>query len=136
MADLLQSFKISAAGMRAQSTRLRVISENIANANSLPTEPGKMPYRRKVITFKNEFDRAAQVDLVRPEKIKSAPGEFKRRFDPSHPAADDNGYVLIPNVNTLIEVMDMKEAQRSYDANLNIIRTARSMMTKTIELLR
>ncbi len=136
MADLLQTFKISAAGMRAQSTRLRVISENIANASSLPTEPGKQPYRRKVITFKNEFDKAAQADLVHVDKIKSAPGDFKRRFDPSHPAADDNGYVLAPNINTLIEVMDMKEAQRSYDANLNVIRTSRTMMTRTLELLR
>lgn len=136
MADLLQSFKISAAGMRAQSTRLRVISENIANANSLATEPGKQPYRRKVITFKNEFDRAAQVNLVRASEVKLAPGEFTRRFEPNHPAADQNGYVLIPNVNVLIEVMDMKQAQRSYEANLSIIKTARSMMNRTLELLR
>ena len=136
MSDLLQSFKISAAGMRAQSTRLRVISENVANANSLPTEPGKDPYQRKLITFKNVFDREAGVKLVRTDRIMPDRSEFSRRFDPAHPAADENGYVFTPNVNTLIEVMDMREAQRSYEANLNAIKMARSMMRRTIDILR
>ncbi len=134
--DLLSSFKISAAGMKAQGTRLRVISENIANADSLPTEPGQNPYRRKTITFENELNRQLGMELVKVDRIRDVPGDFKRRFDPSHPAADENGYVLTPNVNKLIEMMDMREAQRSYEANLSVIRTSKGMLTKTIEILR
>ncbi len=134
--DLYSTFKISAAGLKAQGTRLRVISENIANADSLPTEPGGQPYRRKVVTFKNRLDRETGMDLVRSDRIRTDRSEFKRRFDPQHPAADENGYVLTPNVNTLIEVMDMREAQRSYEANLNVIRTTKSMIQRTIDVLR
>ena len=122
--------------MKVQGTRLRVISENLANADSLPTGPGKSPYRRKNILFKNVLDRELDLNLVKVKKIGVDKSEFNRRFDPSHPAADDKGYVLTPNVKTLIEVMDMREAQRSYEANLTAIRTARSMMRRTIDLLR
>ena len=122
--------------MKAQGTRLRVISENIANADSLPTGPGKLPYRRKEVTFKNAFDRAAGTDLVKINKIKPDLSDFGRRYDPGHPAADANGYVLTPNVNSLIEVMDMREAERSYEANLNVIRSTKTMMQKTIDILR
>lgn len=122
--------------MKVQGTRLRVISENIANADSLPTEPGKQPYRRKEVTFKNEFDRAAGTDLVEIKRIQPDRSEFGRRFDPGHPAADANGYVLTPNVNALIEVMDMREAERSYEANLNVIRSTKTMMQRTIDILR
>lgn len=134
--DLLTSLKISAAGMKAQGTRLRVISQNIANADSLPTEPGQDPYRRKTITFENTLNRQLGIDLVKVDKVKAAPGDFSRSFDPSHPAADENGYVLKPNVNKLIEMMDMREAQRSYEANLSVIRTSKSMLQKTIDILR
>ena len=137
MADeLISSLRISAAGMKAQGTRLRVIAENLANANSLPTEPGQKPYQRKTVTFKNVLDRESSLELIQVDKIRPDKSDFKLRFDPNHPAADENGYVLVPNVNTLIEVMDMREAQRSYEANLAAIRNIRSMMQKTLEILR
>ena len=122
--------------MKVQGTRLRVISENLANADSLPTGPGKSPYRRKNIQFQNVLDRELGLNLVKVKKIGVDKSEFNSRFDPSHPAADEKGYVQTPNVKTLIEVMDMREAQRSYEANLTAIRTARSMMRRTIDLLR
>jgi len=134
--DLISSLKISAAGMKVQGTRLRVISENLANADSLPTGPGKSPYRRKNIQFQNVLNRELGLNLVKVKKIGVDKSEFNRRFDPGHPAADEKGYVQTPNVKTLIEVMDMREAQRSYEANLTAIRTARSMMRRTIGLLR
>ena len=136
MDDLISSLKISAAGMKVQGTRLRVISENLANADSLPTGPGKSPYRRKNIQFQNVLNRELGLNLVKVKKIGVDKSEFNRRFDPAHPAADEKGYVQTPNVKTLIEVMDMREAQRSYEANLTAIRTARSMMRRTIDLLR
>ena len=136
MDDLISSLKISAAGMKVQGIRLRVISENLANADSLPTGPGKSPYRRKNIQFQNVLNRELGLNLVKVKKIGVDKSEFNRRFDPGHPAADEKGYVQTPNVKTLIEVMDMREAQRSYEANLTAIRTARSMMRRTIDLLR
>ena len=134
--DLMKAMKLSAAGMRAQGTRLRVISENVANADSLPTQPGEAPYRRKIITFKNQLDKSIGQPTVRVDKVRPDMSEFQRRFEPSHPAADAQGYVQAPNVNTLIEMMDMREAQRSYEANLGAIRTSRSMLQTTIDLLR
>lgn len=134
--DLFTSLKLSAAGMKAQGTRLRVISENIANADSLPTEPGENPYRRKTITFRNAMDRNIGQNVVKIDKIRADTSEFQRRFDPGHPAADAQGYVRAPNVNSLIEMMDMREAQRSYEANLGAIRTSRQMLQGTIDILR
>ncbi len=128
--------KISAAGMKAQGTRLRVISENIANADSLPRSPDDQPYRRKVVTFKTELDRATGVESVRVDKVRPDMSEFQKRYDPSHPAADAKGFVLAPNVKPLIEMMDMREAQRSYEANLNVIKAAKSMLSQTIDVLR
>ena len=134
--DLFKAMSISAAGMKAQGTRLRVISENVANADSLPQDSNQLPYQRKVVTFKNELDRRAGVDTVRIDKITTDKSEFNKQFDPNHPAADENGYVLTPNVNTLIEMMDMREAQRSYEANLSVIKASRSMLQSTIDVLR
>lgn len=136
MDDLLKTFRISSAGMKAQGTRLRVISENIANADSLPRKPGEDPYQRKVVLFKNKLDRAIGLDTVRVHHINHDTSEFKKRYDPQHPAADKEGYVLTPNVNTLIEMMDMREAQRSYEANLSVIKTSRSMIEGAIEVLK
>ncbi len=136
MDDLFKTLRISSAGMRAQGTRLRVISENIANAGSLPRAPGDMPYRRKVVTFKNELDRSIGLKTVRVGKIVPDKSDFTKRFDPNHPAADADGYLLVPNVNPLIEMMDMREAQRSYDANLNVIKNTKNMLKNTIEILR
>jgi flagellar basal-body rod protein FlgC len=137
MDDLFKSMRISTAGMKVQGARLRVISENVANADSLPTKPGEVPYRRKKILFKNELDRNLDVNTVRVHKIKEDDNtQFKKFFDPAHPAADENGYVLRPNVNTLIEMTDMREAQRSYEANVNTIKASKKMLQRTIGILR
>ncbi len=134
--DLVKTLKISAAGMQAQGTRLRVISENIANANSLAEKPGGDPYRRKTVTFKNVLDRALQARKVEVDKIIPDKGEFTKKYDPHHPAADGDGYVLIPNVKPLVEMMDMREAQRSYEANLSVIEVSKGMLMRTIDMLR
>jgi flagellar basal-body rod protein FlgC len=136
MDDLLRTLRISASGMKAQGTRLRVISENVANADSLPTQPGALPYRRKVVTFRNQLDQAIGVNTVSVDRITTDTAEFLQRYDPSHPAADDNGYVLAPNISTLVEMTDMREAQRSYEANLNVIKSSKTMLQDTIGLMR
>ena len=136
METLFKSLMISAAGMRAQGTRLRVISENIANAQSTGDSAGAAPYRRKTISFENELDRSLGLNLVQVGRIGLDRSEFVRRYEPGHPAADDDGYVLFPNVNTLVEANDMREAQRSYEANLSVIEASRSMLQRTVELLR
>lgn len=135
--EILNAMKISAMGMKAQGTRLRVITENIANADTAGLKPGEDPYRRKIISFKNEMDKTQGVDLVRVDSVKpDMKTPFIDKYLPGHPAADANGYVKMPNVNTLIEVMDVREAQRSYEANLGMIEQARSLMMRTIDLLR
>ncbi|MBL8659160.1 MAG: flagellar basal body rod protein FlgC [Rhodospirillales bacterium] len=136
MDDVLRTLRISAAGMRTQGTRLRVIAENVANADSLPTAPGEAPYRRKTVTFKNELDRATGVELVEVDRIGTDASAFPRRYQPGHPAADAGGYVLTPNVSTLIEMSDMREAERSYEANLNVIRSSKTMLNEIIDVLR
>lgn len=128
--------KIALAGMKAQTERLRVISENLANVDSLAQTPDGTPYRRKTVSFKNELDREMGANLVKVDKVRPDTSEFQRRYDPKHPAADKDGYVLAPNVNPLIEMMDMRESQRSYEANLKVIEASRSMMMKTMELLK
>ncbi|MES1153224.1 MAG: flagellar basal body rod protein FlgC [Dongia sp.] len=134
--DLMDSLAISAAGMRVQGERLRVISENIANADSVSEVRGGDPYRRKTITFQNELDRQSGLDLVKVKKVGLDPSEFTRKYDPSNPAADNQGYVKLPNVNALIEMSDMREAQRSYEANLKVVEVARGMLQRTIDILR
>lgn len=134
--DLYKSMAASAAGMKVQGARLKVISENLANANTTAETPGDLPYRRKTITFANELDRKLGVNTVKVAKIGVDKSDFERRYDPSHPSADADGYVLMPNVNTLVEAMDMREAQRTYEANLSAIDTARQMLSRTLELLR
>jgi flagellar basal-body rod protein FlgC len=136
MDDLLKTFQISSAGMQVQGSRLRVISQNIANADSLPQDPNGKPYRRQIITFKNELDRSIGLDTVRVNKVKADMSDFGKRYEPSHPAADADGYVLTPNVSRLVEMSDMREAQRSYEANMQVIKSSRSMLMGTIELLR
>lgn len=134
--DLKASMIISAAGLRVQGQRVKVIAENIANTNSTADTPGGDPYRRKVLTFQNVFDKTLDADMVRVKKIMGDKSEFGLVFDPNHPAAGPNGYYKTPNVNSLVEMSDMREAQRSYEANLNLIETSRSMITRTIDLLR
>jgi flagellar basal-body rod protein FlgC len=134
--DLIKAIKISASGMKAQGTRLRVISENLANTNSLAETPGGEPYRRKLVSFKDMLDKSMGAHVVGVNKIEFDQSDFNRRFEPSHPAADKDGYVLTPNVNGLIEMMDMREAQRSYSANLDMIDSSKRMIERTIDLLR
>ncbi|MBN8542916.1 MAG: flagellar basal body rod protein FlgC [Alphaproteobacteria bacterium] len=135
--DLMDTMAISASGMKAQSDRLRVVSENIANAESVGTRPGEQPYRRKTITFENHLDRETGAQLVDTGKIGfDNRTNFQRRYDPSHPAADAQGYVEFPNVNPIAEMMDMREARRGYEANLNVIESSKSMLSQTMNLLR
>lgn len=134
--DSFNTIMIAASGMRAQSQRIQVIAQNLANAESTASTPGQDPYRRQIPTFQNELDRELGVRRVRMGEAVQDTSEFGSRYDPNHPAADEAGYVQTPNVNALIEMMDMRQAQRSYEANLNMISTARSMMMRTLDLLR
>jgi len=134
--DLIKAIKISAAGMQAQGVRIKTIAENLANSESLSTVPGQDPYRRKVVSFRNVLDRKLGADLVKVDSIDRDQSDFRKRFEPGHPAADKDGYIKLPNVNPLIEMMDMREAQRTYRANLSIIEVAKNMMSRTIDLLR
>ncbi|NCC22495.1 MAG: flagellar basal body rod protein FlgC [Alphaproteobacteria bacterium] len=137
MSELYDTLAISAMGMKAQGARIRVISENLANSDTAATSPEGKPYQRQIITFKNTLDRELGLDIVKVDQIKpDTSSDFKMKFMPDHPGADKNGYVKMPNVNTLIEVMDMREAQRTYEANLGMIEQARGMLMRTIDLLR
>ena len=134
--DFTSTMGLSAKGMTAQSTRLRVIAENIANSANTGSSPGADPYRRKTVVFANALDGALGTDAVSVKQIAPDSSAFPTRYDPANPAADANGYVKTPNVNSFVEIMDMKEAQRSYTANLNVMETTRGMMSRTIDLLR
>ena len=134
--DLMHSLMISAAGMKVQGERLRVVAENLANADSVAEKPGADPYRRKTITFRNEMDRALGLETVQVDKVGTDRSDFRMKYDPGNPSADEKGYVKLPNVNSLIEMTDMREAQRSYEANLKAIEVARGMLQRTIDLLR
>jgi len=133
--DILSAMDISASGMKAQGARIRVISQNIANADTAANTPNAMPYQRKTVVFKNVLDRASDVEKVEVSKIKQNQGDFRLKFMPSHPGADENGYIKIPKVNTLIETTDMREAQRSYEANLGMMQLSKGMLSRTIGLL-
>ena len=134
--DLMQSLMISAAGMKVQGERLRVVAENLANADSVAEVPGGDPYRRKVITFRNALDKPLGLETVQVSKVGVDQSDFRMKYEPGNPAADAKGYVKLPNVNSLIEMTDMREAQRSYEANLRAIEVARNMLQRTIDLIR
>ena len=134
--DFLKSMAIAASGLKAQSGRMRVIAENIANAESTAQRPGANPSRRKIPTFKTEMDRALDAQTIAMGKVRTDQSDFRTKYEPGHPAADANGYVKYPNVNSLVEMTDMREAQRSYEANLNVIGATRRMIQKTIDLLK
>jgi len=136
MDELKNAQRIALSGMKAQSERLRVISENLANVDSTAQTPDGQPYRRKTVSFKSELDRATGAKTVKVDKVRPDRSEFQRKYDPHHPAADKDGYVLTPNVNPLIEMMDMREAQRSYEANLTVISSSKQLLSRTIEMLR
>ncbi len=134
--DLMASMDIAASGMQAQSQRLRVVSQNIANANSTGRAPGEMPYQRKTIFFKNVLDRELGVEKVAVAREGVDKSNAIRKYDPSHPAADEQGYVLMPNVNSMVEMMDMREARSSYEANLNVVETSKNLLMQTVGMLR
>lgn len=134
--ELFRTLAISSAGMQAQGSRLRVVAENLANASSTAETPEGLPYRRQVVSFRNELDRELGISRVQIGQVTEDPSEFQRRYDPAHPSSDDEGYVLFPNVNSLVEVMDMREAQRAYEANMSVIQQSKTMMMSTIDLLR
>jgi flagellar basal-body rod protein FlgC len=133
--DLTTSLAIAASGMRAQSSRMRVISENIANANSTAKTADGQPYRRKIATMTSEFDRALNATTVKAEDPIVDQSDFQKRYDPGNPAADKTGYVKTPNVNSLVEIMDMREAQQSYEANVDMMQATKTMLSQTINLL-
>lgn len=134
--DLSKAMMISAAGMKVQGTRMRIIAENLANSSSVASAPGVDPYRRKTVTFINVLDSETGINRVKVNRVTFDQSEFGLRYEPDHPAADANGYLKTPNVNSLIEAMDMKQSQRSYEANLNAIEASKKMMMRTLDLLR
>ena len=134
--DFMKSIAIAASGLRAQAGRMRIISENIANADSTAQAAGGEPYRRKMATFTSEMDRALDAQLVALGNVKTDPSEFRIKHEPGHPAADQNGNVKYPNVNSLVEMTDLREAQRSYEANINVIGASRRMIQRTIDILK
>lgn len=134
--NLSVSADIAVSGMKAQSERLRIISENMANADSIGIRPGEDPYRRQVVTFKDYIDKETGAKMVKVDKVVPDESQLPLKYDPNHPAANAEGYVAMPNVNPLIEMMDLKEAQRSYDANLSMMQTARDMNSKVLDLLK
>lgn len=137
MVDDLKAALVSAAsGLAAQSNRLRIVAENLANANTTATTPGGDPYARKTITFGEEIDRATQASKVLVKAVGTDAAPFRTQYDPGHPAADSSGFVKMSNVNALIEMSDMREANRSYEANLQVVRQAREMISDLIDLMK
>jgi flagellar basal-body rod protein FlgC len=136
MDALSAALKVAGSGLGAQSERLRVVSENLANAQSTGSTPGSDPYRRKTISFVSELDRESGASLVNINSIDRDHSDFPVEFQPGNEAADDKGYVKMPNVNVLIEMADMTEANRSYQANLQVVKQARDLISMTIDLMR
>ncbi len=134
--DLTQALSISSRGMDAQTERLRVIAENLANQDSTGSTPGAAPYQRKTVLFENVLDRSLGAQSVRVKAVLPDKSAFPQKYDPSNPAANPQGYVSMPNVNSFVEMMDMREAERSYTANLNVMQASRSMLTRVIDLLK
>jgi flagellar basal-body rod protein FlgC len=134
--DFGRSMGIATSALRAQSGRMRVISENIANADSTATTPGGDPYRRRIPTFRSELDQSLGVKVVGLGPVATDESDFVTKFQPGHPAADASGIVKYPNVNTTMEMTDMQSAQRSYTANVNVITATRTMIQRTIDILR
>lgn len=134
--NLSVSADIAVSGMKAQAERLKVISQNMANADSVSIVPGGEPYRRQVVSFKDYVDPETGAEMVKVDKVVKDMSQFEKRYAPNHPGADANGYISLPNVNPLIEMMDMKEAQRTYEANLNMMKTARQMNSNVLDILK
>jgi flagellar basal-body rod protein FlgC len=134
--DFLKSIAIAASGLRAQAGRMRVVAENIANADSTSERPGADPYRRRIPTFKTEMDRALDAQVVKLGNVQTDLSDFRVKYQPGHPSADANGNVRYPNVNSMLEMADLREAQRSYEANVNVIGASRRMIQRTLEILK
>jgi len=134
--DFLKSIAIAASGLRAQAGRMRVISENIANADSTAQRADADPFRRKIPTFRSEVDRSLDARVISLGPVRSDPSAFRLKYEPGHPSADANGNVKYPNVNSLVEMTDMREAQRSYEANINVIGATRRMIQRTLDILK
>jgi len=134
--DFVKSIALAASGLRAQAGRMRVISENIANAESTAQNAAGEPYRRRIPTFRSEFDRALEARVVGLGPVRPDRTAFRTKHEPGHPAADATGHVKYPNVNPLVEMTDMREAQRSYEANVNVIGATRRMIQRTLDILR
>ena len=134
--DFMKTMTIAASGLRAQAGRMRIISENIANADSVPSTPGADPYRRKIPTFNTELDRTLNARVVELGRVATDKSDFRLKYEPGHPSADADGNVKYPNVNSLVEMTDMREAQRSYEANINVISATRRMIQRTIDILK
>ena len=134
--DFFKTMSIAASGLRAQAGRMRVISENIANADSVPERAGADPYRRKIPTFRTTLDRELNAETVSLGPVQPDQSAFRLKYEPGHPAADPNGNVKYPNVNALVEMTDMREAQRSYEANINVIGATRRKIARTLEILK
>ncbi len=133
--DFATSLAVAASGMRTQSERMKVIAENIANASSTSPVPGGDPYRRKIATVTSSFDRELGATLVESGKTIADKSEFRSQYDPGNPNADKQGYVKLPNVDPLVEIMDMREAQRSYEADLTVMDSTKQMLARTVDLL-
>jgi flagellar basal-body rod protein FlgC len=134
--DFIKSIAIAASGLRAQAGRMRVISENIANSDSTASTPGADPFRRKIPTFTSQIDRALDARVVGVGRVRTDPSEFTIKYQPGHPAADANGNVKFPNINPIVEMTDLREAQRSYEANINVIGATRRMIQRTLDILK
>jgi|ERR1043166_8959504 flagellar basal-body rod protein FlgC len=134
--DFIKSLAIAASGLRAQAGRMRIISENIANSDSTAQQANGDPFRRKIPTFRSEFDRTLDARMVALGKVRTDPSDFRTKYEPGHPSADANGNVKYPNINPLVEMTDMRDAQRSYEANLNVIGATRRMLQRTIDILK
>ena len=134
--DFIKSIAIAASGLRAQAGRMRIISENIANADSTASAPGAEPYRRKIPTFHAELDRTLDAQVVTLGRVATDQSDFRTKYEPGNPAADPSGNVRYPNVNSLIEMTDMRDAQRSYEANVSVISATRRMVQRTLDILK
>jgi flagellar basal-body rod protein FlgC len=136
MMDFIKSIAIAATGMRAQAGRMRVISENIANSDSTAQTPGGDPYRRRIVTFRSELDRELGAKVVALGQIAPDKSDFRIKHEPDNPLANTKGDVKYPNVNPLVEMTDLRDAQRSYEANLNVITATRRMLQRTLDILK
>jgi flagellar basal-body rod protein FlgC len=134
--DFMKSLAVASSGLRAQIGRMRVISENIANADSVAQTAGGDPYRRRIVTFSSELDRNLDANVVQIGPVQTDNSDFLVKHEPGNPAANAQGDVKYPNVNSLVEMSDLRDAQRSYEANLNVISATRRMLQRTIDILK